>query len=168
MNYMYIHTIMSGRKQAARRLVTDARHVVGTCPGLAVRALSRRITRVFERRMTSSGLGFPQFALLLHVAAAAEDTVGALADRLDLDPSTLSRNLRSLERAGLVEIAMVEQDQRRRAVWLTERGARRLETAIDAWGDANDRLTQTLGRTRIRQLRNLDTLLGRHPDVPPS
>jgi DNA-binding MarR family transcriptional regulator len=115
--------------------------------------------------MASSGLGFPQFALMLQVAAAAEDTIGALADRLDLDPSTLSRNLRSLERAGLVEIAMVEQDQRRRAVWLTERGARRLEAAVDAWRDACDGLTRALGRTRLRQLRDLEALLDRHPDV---
>jgi DNA-binding MarR family transcriptional regulator len=162
---MYIHTIMPERKQAARRLVTDARHVVGTCPGLAVRVLSRRITRFYETRMASSGLGFPQFALLLQVAGAAKDTIGALADRLDLDPSTLSRNLRSLERAGLVEIAMVEKDQRRRAVWLTERGARRLQAAVDAWRSANDGLTRALGRTRLRQLRDLEALLDRHPAV---
>ena len=162
---MYIHTIMPGRRQAARRLVTDARHVVGTCPVLAVRALSRRVTRFYEQRMASSGLGFPQFAMLLQVAAAAEDTIGALADRLDLDPSTLSRNLRGLERAGLVEIAMVEQDQRRRAVWLTERGARRLEAAVDAWRDASDDLTRTLGPTRLRQLRDIEALLDRRPDA---
>src|SRR5271165_5564903 len=62
------------------------------------------------------------------------DTLGALAERLGLDQSSLSRNLHGLERDGLVESAAVERDQRRRAVWLTEKGARRLEAAMPVWG----------------------------------
>ena len=61
--------------------------------------------------------------LMTHIAAAGDDTIGALAERAGLDPSTSSRNRRGLEREGLVEIAIVEKDLRRRAVWLTEAGA---------------------------------------------
>jgi len=43
-----------------------------------------------------------------------------LAQRSGLDQSTLSRNLRMLEADGLIEIAVVETDLRRRAVWLTK------------------------------------------------
>jgi MarR family len=55
------------------------------------------------------------------VKAWADDTIGALAERVGLDQSTLSRNLRGLEQDGLVEIAIVENELRRRAVWLTEK-----------------------------------------------
>jgi DNA-binding MarR family transcriptional regulator len=57
--------------------------------------------------------------------------------RTGLDQTTLSRNLRALEKAGLVEIAIVERDLRRRSVWLTETGARRLEAALPIWRRAH-------------------------------
>lgn len=91
--------------------------------------------------MKATGLTIAQFGLLTHIAAAGDDTLGALAERAGLDQSTLSRNLRGLEQAGLVEIAAVEKDLRRRAVWLTELGARRLEAAMPAWRRAQEALS---------------------------
>jgi DNA-binding MarR family transcriptional regulator len=134
---------------------------------MTARALARRLTRFFEYRMAAAGLGFAQFTLLAHLAAATDDTIGALAERVDLDPSTLSRNLRSLERAGLVEIAMVEGDLRRRAVWLTEEGARRLERAVAAWRSARASLTRTLKLDQLRQLATLERRLARDPAFSP-
>ncbi len=134
---------------------------------MTARALARRLTRFFEHRMAAAGLGFAQFTLLAHLAAAADDTIGALAERVDLDPSTLSRNLRSLERAGLVEIAMVEGDLRRRAVWLTEEGARRLARAVAAWRSARTSLTRTLKHDQLRQLATLERRLAQDPAFSP-
>ena len=76
--------------------------------------------------------------------AARDDTLGALAERTGLEQSTLSRNLRTLERQGLVEIAVAEGDLRRRAVWLTEQGARRLEAALPVWREAHEALARSL------------------------
>ena len=94
--------------------------------------------------MHGSGLSITQFGLMAQVAAASDDTLGALAERMGIDQSTLSRNLRGLEMAGLIEIASAEQDLRRRAVWLTEQGARRLETAILIWREAHAALAKRL------------------------
>jgi DNA-binding MarR family transcriptional regulator len=44
----------------------------------------------------------------------------------------------------LVEIAIAEDDQRRRAVWLTEEGARRLKTALPIWREAHAALAKRL------------------------
>jgi len=82
--------------------------------------------------------------LMAQIVAAPDDTLGALAERTGLDQSTLSRNLRGLEASGLVEIAIAEDDQRRRAVWLTEEGARRLEAAIPVWRAAHAALAERL------------------------
>jgi len=138
---MHIHIIMSPRPQAPRpRLVDNAREVAGTCPALAARETARRLTRHFDGKLRGTGLNHARFALMAQIAAAADDTIGALAVRCGLDQSTLSRNLRGLERAGLVEIAAVEADLRRRAVWLTETGARRLAAAMPAWRRAKETL----------------------------
>jgi len=94
--------------------------------------------------MRGGGLSLAQFGLMAQIAAAPDDTLGALAERTGLDQSTLSRNLRALEAAGLVEIAVADEDQRRRAVWLTEEGAERLEAAIPVWRDAHAALAERL------------------------
>jgi len=145
--------MMTQRTQASRKtLVSDARAVVEGCAGLNIRLAARRITRFLEERMEGTGLSLALFGLMVHIAAARDDTIGALAERSGLDQSTLSRNLRSLERDGLVEIAIVEQDLRRRAVWLTEKGARRLEAALPVWRWAHAALAKIVDPREVRRL----------------
>jgi DNA-binding MarR family transcriptional regulator len=144
---------MPPRKQEHRKtLVADAREVVRVCPGMNIRLAARRITHFLEGRMQGAGLSVAQFGLMAHIAAAGDDTIGALAGRSGLDQSTLSRNLRHLERAGLIEIAVVETDLRRRAVWLTEAGARRLAAAIAPWRQAHAALSRVIPPRDARKM----------------
>lgn len=122
----------------------DAQALVDACAGWASRLAARRITNFFEQHMQGCGVTLAQFGLLAQIAAAPDDTLGALAERTGLDQSTLSRNLRGLEAAGLVEIAIAEGDQRRRAVWLTEEGAHRLEGALPYMEAAQTALAERL------------------------
>ena len=144
---------MTARKQTARKsLVTDARKVVHACAGINIRLAARRISNFLEARMRGTGLNIAQFGLMTHIAAAGDDTIGALADRVGLDQSTLSRNLRGLEQDGLIEIVIVEKDLRRRAVWLTEKGARRLEAAIPVWRQAHAALSGAVNPADVRAI----------------
>ena len=102
--------------------------------------------------MAVGGLSTAQIGLMAQIATAADDTLGALAQRIGLDQSTLSRNLRGLEADGLIEIAIVEADLRRRMAWLTETGARRLEKAIPVWRAAHAKLAKSLSVARVRRL----------------
>lgn len=150
---MYIHTIMRKHGQAPKKtLVNDARWVTRHCAGLNMRLAARKISRFLDTRLAETGLSLAQFGLLTHIASATDDTIGALAERSGLDQSTLSRNLRILEKVGLIEIAAVEADLRRRAVWLTERGALRLEEAMPAWRQAHKALSQIISPQRIKEL----------------
>jgi DNA-binding MarR family transcriptional regulator len=102
--------------------------------------------------MLGSSLTIAQFGLMAQIAAASDDTLGALAERLGLDQSSLSRNLHALERDGLVEIAVLERDLRKRAVWLTEKGVRRLEEAMPVWRSAHAALAEVLEPGLARKL----------------
>lgn len=135
-----------------KTLVVDARDVSANCVGLNMRAAARQITRCLDERLAKSGLTLAQFGLLAQVAGAKDDTIGALAQRTGLEQSTLSRNLHLLEKAGLIEIAAVDTDLRRRFVWLTEHGARRLEKAMPIWRAANKELSEILGLKEIKAL----------------
>jgi DNA-binding MarR family transcriptional regulator len=135
--------------------------MVESCPGLRSRTVARRLTQFLEEEIVGTGLTLAQLGLMAQIAAASDDTIGALAQRTGLDQSTLSRNLRGLEAAGLVEIAIVESDLRRRAVWLTETGARRLEKAIPMWRVANQKLSRLVSTDLVFQLaRETDELVG--------
>ncbi len=150
---MYLHTLMPGPKQSVRKtLVADARAAVDACAGWNARLAARRITGFLNRRMQSSGLSLAQFSLMAQIAAARDDTFSELAQRIGLDQSTLSRNLQVLEAAGLVEIAADEVDARRRAVWLTETGALRLEAGLADWKQAHGELSKRLDPEAARRL----------------
>src|SRR5271170_4148135 len=141
---MYIHALMNTLRQPRKTLRSDAAALVGACAGLHSRLAARRITLFLEREMQGLGLTLAQLGLMAQIAVSSDDTLGALAQRSGLEQSTLSRNLRTLESDGLIEIAMVENDLRRRAVWLTESGARRLEAAIPIWRKAHAKLARRL------------------------
>jgi DNA-binding MarR family transcriptional regulator len=139
-------------RQPRKTLRTDARLLVEVCAGWNSRLAARRITQFLDREMAGLGLTVAQLGLMAQIAAASDDTLGALAQRTGLDQSTLSRNLRTLEGEGLIEIAVVETDLRRRVVWLTETGARRLEAAIPVWRRAHAKLTKRLSPDLARLL----------------
>lgn len=144
---------MSEDRQVTKKtLVADAKLVAERCAGLNIRLASRRITRFLDARLAQTGLTLAQFGLLIHIAGARDDTIGSLAERSGLDQSTLSRNLRPLEAAGLIEIAAVETDLRRRAVWLTEQGSTQLENALPIWRKAHDALSQLISPEQLRHL----------------
>ena len=150
---------MTKHRQAPKTLRSDARSALETCAGWNLRLAARRATQFMEKRMAEAGVSFSQFGLMAEIATASDDTVSALAERMGLDQSTLSRTLRTLEGDGLLEIAVVESDQRKRMVWLTEKGARRLESALASWRQAHSRLAEQLSVDLVgrlaREARNL-------------
>lgn len=145
-------------RQPRKTLRTEARALVEHCAGWNSRLAARRITQFLDREI---GQSVAQIGLMAQIAVASDDTLSALAERSGLDQSTLSRNLRKLENDGLVEIAIVETDLRRRTVWLTEAGARRLEAAIPLWRKAQIALAKRLSPDLARRLADATETLAR-------
>jgi len=152
---------MSTPGQPRKTLRSDARVLVDSCAGLHSRLAARRITQFLDRELEGLDLTVAQLGLMAQIAVISDDTLGALAKRTGLEQSTLSRNLRTLEANRLIEVAMVENDLRRRAVWLTETGARRLEAAIPAWRKAHAKLAKQFSPDLARRLADeAEALLG--------
>lgn len=143
---------MSTRDQPPKTLRRDAGMLVEACAGWNSRLAARRISQFLDREIAGCGLTTAQLGLLAQIASVADDTLGNLARRTGLDQSTLSRNLRTLEKEGLVEITLVPTDQRRRSAWLTETGARRLEAAIPVWRAAQEKLERHISAELARAL----------------
>jgi DNA-binding MarR family transcriptional regulator len=149
----------ASKKLPEKNLASRAREIGRDCVGRAARAFARKITQIYEAKLAPQGLTTSQFVMLNMIAAARDDTLAALAADAGLDPSTLTRNLQGLEKLGLVEIASVEADQRKRAVWLTEAGARKLQAAIPAWDEAQEEVSKKLGAGFRADLRRAERAL---------
>jgi DNA-binding MarR family transcriptional regulator len=97
------------------------------------------------------------FRLLRRISEAGQPTISELARIVDLDRSTLGRNLKVLERLGLVYLAG-GQDERSKLVSLTTRGRAKLEKALPLWTKAQRSMHARLGDEKPAVYRLLSKL----------
>ncbi len=112
------------------------------------------VTRLYDSALDGTGLNVTQFSLLRTVSRLDRPYISSLAEAAGLDRSTLGRNLRPLEKAGLIEFGQ-GQDARTRLVCLTKKGARALTGAISQWQHAQDQMSKTLGKEKLTALESL-------------
>src|ERR1700680_525859 len=112
---------------AARKEVPTTASFGCTC--LRLRKAARRITQIYDGYVEPFDLTITQFGLLAHLRVLDGISVGALADKLVMDPTTLTRNLRPLERKGLVAMGPDPDDRRSRSLRLTDKRREGLRAA---------------------------------------
>jgi len=140
----------------AARAATEGR----SCIALRARRLSRVVTKLFEDALRGHGITVAQFTLLGAAVLEGPLQPARLARMLDLEKSTLSRNLRLLEAAGLVRIASADGEPGRR-VTATDRGRRKLVYALPAWREAQALAVGALGDVVVGRLDAMIAALGR-------
>jgi DNA-binding MarR family transcriptional regulator len=121
------------------------RKVGANCTCFSLRKAARVVTQLFDEMMAPSGLLVTQFTILGVVAAIKESTMNQLAQYLVMDRTTLTRNLKPLEREGLIQINP-GLDKRTRLISLTQKGVRSLENAIPFWEQAQASVVSQLGQ----------------------
>jgi DNA-binding MarR family transcriptional regulator len=130
------------------------------CICLGVQRAARGVARRYDDALRPAGLTSGQFSILSALLRDDPIALGALAELLGLDRTTLNRNLRPLEAAGLVSTAADAQDGRVRRIGLTAKGRERLDLAIPLWRDAQGEGNRRLGESGWQALRPLLTRLG--------
>lgn len=138
---------------------------IAGCTCLRLRKAARSATQIYDRHLEPVGLTITQFGLLAHLEARNGLSIGELAEVLLMDPTTLTRSLRPLERQGYARVVLDTQDRRRRCIELTERGKAVFREAAPLWRDAQARVTAALGPQGAARLndeldRSLDRLAG--------
>jgi DNA-binding MarR family transcriptional regulator len=115
------------------------------CTCLRLRKASRRVSQIYDQHLEPFGLTVTQYGVLGHVATFDGITIGALADKLIVDPTALTRSLRPLERQGLVAVKIDRRDRRARCLHLTASGRKAYEQAKPAWARAQRHIERALG-----------------------
>jgi len=121
------------------------------CTFFKMRKASRAITQIYDRFMKDAGLAPTQFSLLVALGQAGQISISRLAQILLMDRTTLSRNLRPLEREELVRV-VPGPDRRTRALTLTPQGRDRLAKALPLWEQAQAHMARRLGTERWQGL----------------
>jgi DNA-binding MarR family transcriptional regulator len=113
------------------------------CACATIRRASRAVTQLYDKWLRDHGIEGPQFALLAMLERLGECNQTTMGQRLDLDKTTLSRNLRLLKQRGWIDVA-AGTDARERRVALTTGGRRQLAAAKPAWRKAQAQLRSAL------------------------
>jgi DNA-binding MarR family transcriptional regulator len=117
------------------------------CACRNLRRTARAVTQLYDEILRPSGLRITQFTLLVAVAIGEPVPITRLAAALDLDRTTLARDLKPLTERGLVQIA-VGEDRRQRVVRLTRQGRQAIARAYPLWQQAQARIVQGSGPDR--------------------
>ncbi|BBL24124.1 MarR family winged helix-turn-helix transcriptional regulator [Comamonas terrigena] len=124
------------------------------CTNLKLRQLSRIVTRHYDSFVADVGLKITQYSLLSHVVKLGPIRPGDLARRMQMDASTLTRNLQPLAALGLLTVG-AGADARSRLVSATEAGIAKQTQAQQTWKAAQLALNEQLGSERVVALHAL-------------
>ena len=124
------------------------------CTNLQLRQLTRRVSQRYDVEMARVGLKTTQYSLLSYVVKLGPIRPADLAKAMEMEPSTLTRNLKPLLTAGWVELAAGE-DGRSRSIHATPAGREKRAQAQRHWKLAQLSLNQTLGVQRVQALHAL-------------
>jgi DNA-binding MarR family transcriptional regulator len=128
-------------------------HVRDHCLCMHVRRAARALARRYDEALRPAGLTNGQFSLMMSLNRPAPPAIGDISALLAMDRTTLTANLKPLERRGLVTVAVDSADKRSRRLSLTEVGRSVLAAAAPIWKRAqaeNESLVQDIDPDRVR------------------
>jgi DNA-binding MarR family transcriptional regulator len=115
------------------------------CTCMRLRKASRRVSQIYDHSLEAAGMTVTQYGILGHLARYDGIGIGALAEKLIMDPTTLTRSLRPLERQGFVAMKSDRHDKRSRCLHLTASGRAAFATAKPGWVRAQRHVEEALG-----------------------
>lgn len=121
------------------------------CACFNLRKTTRAVTQYYDQIMKTAGLRGTQFTILATLAEAGTTSMTQLAAFLVMDRTTLTRNLRPLEKQAYLKIVQGD-DLRIRNIQITEKGLKILQDAKPLWEDAQANILNTLGEDPFQNL----------------
>jgi DNA-binding MarR family transcriptional regulator len=132
-----------------------------------LRRVTRGITQLYDNGMVPSGLKVTQLPIFVGLGSEGDLPLSVLAEKLALDRTTLTRNLKVLEDRGLIRTYEHPDDARVRMVSMTLEGSRLLTGALERWTQVQEYVEASFGRERLIALaRELSALARSVEDEP--
>jgi DNA-binding MarR family transcriptional regulator len=126
------------------------------------------LAKLYDDELRALGLQMSQLPILVAVAIFGEAgaSMSALAEAIVMDRTTLTRNVRPLEKDGLLRIARSPVDARTRVVLLTRAGEHMLESVFPVWERVCKRVRSKVGAQALGDLfATLDEVIALAPSA---
>jgi DNA-binding MarR family transcriptional regulator len=130
------------------------RNQTSPCHCINLKRAASAVAAYYDACLKPAGLTISQYSLLINISRVEPTGVSALAGRTGLERTTLTRALKPLLEAGLIE-DLAEPGRRGRRLRLAPDGRRALEEAKPLWGRAQNGLEQKIGAGPLAQLTEL-------------
>ena len=124
-----------------------------TCLCLHLQRAARAVARRFDAALRPLNLTNGQFSLLMSLNREDAPSIGSVSALLAMDRTTLTANLKPLERRGLVKVSIDDADKRTRRLKLTSAGRALLIAAVPIWKTTHAKVEKLLPRANSQELR---------------
>lgn len=128
-------------------------HVRDHCLCLAAQRAARALARRFDEALKPAGITSGQFSLLMSLNRPEPPTIGSVASLLAMDRTTLTANLKPLERRGMIELVADAKDRRSRRIRLKDAGMAALQSALPIWVGTHGEIDEAIGADEVTALR---------------
>ncbi|RJG39964.1 MarR family transcriptional regulator [Mesorhizobium sp. DCY119] len=125
------------------------------CYCALLRTATRKIGSIYDAALAPLGINIAQYSLLRTVQRLQPVSLTELAGSLELDRSTVGRNVRVLERIGLTESERNGDDNREARVTLSARGVDALGKAVPVWEECQHQIEASLGAIKVTALQDI-------------
>ncbi len=147
---MYIHIKMAADTVNPESIPVETSQYPCVCA--AIRKAGRILTRKYDRYLRPTGLKITQFSMLANIARNPGITVSELSRLLLMQQTTVSRNLQVLEKSHFIRLEPEATDSRVKRVRVTDMGMKRMDEARPFWKEAQQEMTQILGKKGLQAL----------------
>ena len=127
---------------------------LGPCACSQVRRLARKLSSLYDTLLSPEDLTITQYSLLANIERAGQLRHTVLAEKMGMERTTLTRNLRPLTRAKWVA-AGTGNDRRQHLLQLTAAGRRKLVRSLPFWEEAQRQFFSQIGAESLQELRAL-------------
>jgi DNA-binding MarR family transcriptional regulator len=130
----------------------DTKSVEAVCLGGCVRKLNRMVTAIYDGALANAGLKTSQFSVLVSVSNRKQARPAELTKHLQLDESTLSRNVDRMCARGWLRLVQ-DADRRSHLIEVTDKGQALIRKSLPAWQKAQAEVNRLLGPNTVVELR---------------
>ena len=135
--------------------------IAGQCLAVRVRMLNRTITNVYDEALRPLGLTAGQLNILVVVTRRGPISPGEVARRLNMEKSTVSRNIERMRKNGWLTVTAGESG-RKQQLELTRKGKTLLENSLPVWEEAQTRAKAVLGRRGAESINSMANAVWGH------
>jgi DNA-binding MarR family transcriptional regulator len=140
-------------------MADETKKIARECVGFRVRKLNRMVTAIYDGALAAAGLKLSQFTVLVAVTNTEKARPSELTKLLEMDESTVSRNVERMCARGWLRLKP-DEDRRSHMIEVTDKGRALIRKCLPAWQQAQEEIIKRLGTESVAALRSALHKLG--------